>query len=156
MITPLPSLQPLWLVQLRPTRSAWIFDSGASAHMCNDPGQSETLQPHSGHVRGFNGSRSPITRIGTIRLGCRIRGRNAIEPALLHRVLMVPSLECNSFSWRKAAKLGFKKEGQGEDVWVTKKSRKEVLWARESQGCYVIQPSEETARFSSYEIWHQH
>ena len=68
---------------------------------------------------------------------------------------MVPSLECNLFSWRKAAKLGYKKEGQGEDVWVKDRNRKEVLWARESQGCYVIQLAEETARFSSYEIWHQ-
>ena len=68
---------------------------------------------------------------------------------------MVPGLECSLFSWRKAAKLGCKKEGQGEDVWVTDKSGKEVLWARESQGSYVIQLAEETARFSSYEIWHQ-
>ena len=35
------------------------------------------------------------------------------------------------------------------------KSGKEVLWARESQGSYVIQLVEETAWFSSYEIWHQ-
>ena len=57
-----------------PPQSAWIFDSGTSAHMCNHPGQFETLQTHSRHVRGFNGSRSLITGIGTFRLGCHICG----------------------------------------------------------------------------------
>ena len=33
-----------------PPRSAWIFDSGTSAHMCNDLGQFETPQTYSGHV----------------------------------------------------------------------------------------------------------
>ena len=68
---------------------------------------------------------------------------------------MVPGLECNLLSWGKAAKLGYKKGGQGEDVQVTDKSGEEILWARESQDSYVIQLSEETARLSSYEIWHQ-
>ena len=72
--------------------------------------------PVTGSARGFNGSRSAITGIGTIRLGYHIRRRNAIEPALLHGVLMVPDLECNFFSWREAAKLAFRRGGQGEDV----------------------------------------
>ena len=50
------------------------------------------------------------------------------------------------------AKLGFKKVGQRGDLWVTDESGKEVLWARKSQGCYVIQLAEETARFSSYDM----
>jgi len=62
---------------------------------------------------------------------------------------MVPSLECNLFSWRKAAKLGFTKEGKGEDIWVTDNNGKEVMWAREDKDSYVIQLAEETARFSN-------
>ncbi|CAK5238876.1 unnamed protein product [Aphanomyces euteiches] len=48
--------------------SAWILDSGASDHFCNDAAWFEELQPFEGTVRAANGSDMPIAGTGSVLL----------------------------------------------------------------------------------------
>ncbi|KAH9096323.1 hypothetical protein Ae201684P_009555 [Aphanomyces euteiches] len=84
--------------------SAWILDSGASDHFCNDAAWFEELQPFEGTVRAANGSDMPIAGTGSVLL--EMNTPTGIIPVTLQDVLFIPNLQYNLFSLSRVTDRG--------------------------------------------------
>ncbi|KAH9101334.1 hypothetical protein LEN26_015723 [Aphanomyces euteiches] len=105
--------------------SAWILDSGASDHFCNDAAWLEELQPFEGTVRAANGSDMPIAGTGSVLL--EMNTPTGIIPVTLQDVLFIPNLQYNLFSLSRVTDRGFNSQFQRNACYIT---REEVVYAQ--------------------------
>ncbi|KAH9110237.1 hypothetical protein LEN26_013817, partial [Aphanomyces euteiches] len=91
--------------------SAWILDSGASDHFCNDAAWFEELQP-------FEGTGSVLLEMNT---------PTGIIPVTLQDVLFIPNLQYNLFSLSRVTDRGFNSQFQRNACYIT---REEVVYAQ--------------------------
>ncbi|KAI0993867.1 hypothetical protein K3495_g14317 [Podosphaera aphanis] len=135
--------------------SAWIFDTGASAHMTGCHADFCSFTPLSGqNVRIADNTLVPVTGKGTVKLYFRNR-QNETLCTSLQDVLLVPSFgQTRLFSWKAVSDKGFEMFGEGNDIILKNKSGREVLWAKAGRKAHIIQTVEENAHFSSYYEFH--
>ena len=90
------------------TSSDWYIDSGASAHMCNNPSLFTSLQDISSEdtVSVGNGEETEVTGIGTVLCSSVVDGNQ--KTVELKNVLYVPSLMCNLISVSRIRKAGLR------------------------------------------------
>ncbi|KAH9138125.1 hypothetical protein AeRB84_017508 [Aphanomyces euteiches] len=105
--------------------SAWILDSGASDHFCNDAAWFEELQPFEGTVRAANGIDMPIAGTGSVLL--EMNTPTGIIPVTLQDVLFIPNLQYNLFSLSRVTDRGFNSQFQRNACYIT---REEVVYAQ--------------------------
>ena len=76
---------------------------------------------------------------------------------LMRRVLYVPELDVNLFSWLAICDLGFVHVAIGSDIFVRNKSVNGplVLWATRNGLDFEIQQMENKTRLSTFEEWHR-
>ncbi|KAH9127699.1 hypothetical protein AeMF1_002040 [Aphanomyces euteiches] len=105
--------------------SAWILDSGASDHFCNDAAWYEDLQPFEGTVRAANGSDMPIAGTGSVVL--EMNTPTGVIPVTLQDVLFTPNLQYNLFSLSRVTDRGFSSQFQRNTCSII---RNKVVYAQ--------------------------
>jgi hypothetical protein len=94
--------------QLCPLRNSYIFDSGATAHICNDPSRAigEMRTPPQDMWVSTGSRQEPVIGIGEIFVYPTYKGKK--EKLLLKEVLFAPTVTSNMVSWRRLRNAGIK------------------------------------------------
>lgn len=88
--------------------NAWIGDSGATDHMCNNKAAFKELIPYNKVIRVANGDSMTAVGKGSIDVRC-YNGKEWVTRPMLN-VLYVPELDCNLFSLSKVLDRGYRLE----------------------------------------------
>ena len=133
------------------TEDEWILDSGATGHMCFNPGAFESLKrlPKAKRVFLGDGSEVGAYGTGTIRLN---------DEMTLEEVLYVPDLTVNLCSVRTLARDNFTVTFKGDKCTIAKHGKTAIIGR--GQSLYVLQTEEKafTANETRQEdatLWHR-
>ncbi|KAI0997076.1 hypothetical protein K3495_g11111 [Podosphaera aphanis] len=95
----------------------FIFDTGASTHMCPFPERFRELCPFTGVVNTSSGEAIPVTGKGTVALRCKL-SNGCISTFHLKNVLYVPSLTHSLLSWKNVRFEGYTLHDDGSSIQV--------------------------------------
>jgi transposase InsO family protein len=107
------------MVHMAPTsRSAWIFDSGATHHMCNNKELFEMLSPLNQTARVANNSSLAIRGKGTVKFDWEST-TGTLREISLSNVLYAPELTSNLLAYEALAQKGARAvlEPTGTTIW---------------------------------------
>jgi transposase InsO family protein len=133
--------------------SQWIFDTGATAHMCSDSNQFTSLHPHTGSICLADQSTISVTGIGTVILYCDVN--NVVTTITLNDVLLVPGLGRSLFSWRSAKrKNSCVLVDNGILELKDKSDNRTFLQTRDIDNNFIVNTCQNSAGAATYEFWH--
>lgn len=133
-------------------------DSGASAHMVNDPGKLDKIFSYKGHDKIFvgNGQKLDISHIENISI------KTKYGPLLLKDVLVVPQLKKNLLSVAQLTNdFPCSLEFDANGFIVKNKHNKVLAKGSRSGNLYVLEESNQKAlnaikgNFDTIELWHK-
>jgi len=131
----------------------WVIDIGASSHMTNNLDLFINIETVKGTVR--LGDDSIIETCG--RETFVILAKTSIghvSSVYLERVLWVPDLgSCSLLSWRAIVSLrkGFSLASSGNDMYIFRENKTEVIWGKLDGQDYVVQEEKESAKKMTYQ-----
>jgi len=134
----------------------WIWDTGSSSHMTNNLDLFLNITRQLSRVTLAD--KTTIHSYGHGEVAIQGKSPNG-EPLsiLMRRVLYVPELDVNLFSWLAICDLGFVHVAIGSNIFVRNKSVNGplVLWATRNGLDFEIQQMENKTRLSTFEEWHR-
>lgn len=133
--------------------SQWIFDTGATSHMCSNANMFTQLRMETGSVSLADQSCIPIVGVGNVTLCCEVD--NHITNINLTDVLYVPKLGRSLFSWRAV-----KRKNKcilidnGILELKLKSNNRTFLQTRDVDNNFIVNTCQNAASAATYEYWH--
>jgi transposase InsO family protein len=131
----------------------WIFDTGATSHMCSNADLFSSLRPDTGSVSLADQSTVGVTGIGTVIIYCIANG--IVTTITLHDVLLVPDLGRSLFSWRAAKRKNSCYLIDNGTLELRMKSDDSTfLQTRDVDQNFIVNTCDNSANLATYQYWH--
>lgn len=117
-------------------REEWIFDSGATSHMCHSKTILKGAKEVAQHINVANNAESPVIATGTVKLTADVEGNSC--DLTMANVLCIPDLALNLLSVSKICNNGYRVVFMKDACEVRSQSNELVVVGREAGGLYKL------------------
>src|SRR5215213_2115759 len=139
-----------------PAKSIWLFDTGASSHMTSNADLILNLKPTQVLVRIADDKNLVCEGFGKVEFMAVLPGEPP-RKVVLERVLYVPSLgRVSLLSWNAIERKGdYELRGKRGQLFVYNEQNEKVIWAKKTNGSYLVQIKNVEHASVAYEQWHE-